>query len=145
MNLTLKAYVKELADTTQFTKNSVNRILSQLVEVTQEYHKFIQEYESLNHLKFFDCSTVAASQDYNPYYQPQLMVVRFDKSTTRFRVVFHASFKGRAGKSLNDILMVGPTIQLCLFDVILRFRRHNKAFVADIEKMCRQILVAKAD
>lgn len=79
------------------------------------------------------------SQDFNPYYPPQLMVVRLNKSTTRFRVVFHASFKNRAGKSLNDILIVERTIQLDLFfNIILRFRHHNVTFAADIEKKYRQ-------
>lgn len=145
VNLPLKGDVKELADTRRFAEKSVSRILSQPVEVTQEYHEFIQEYESLNHLKFVDYSSVSLSQDYNSYYLPQLMVVRLDKSTTRFQVVFHVSFKCKAGKSLNDILTVGPTIQLDLFDIILRFRRHTVAFTADIEKMYRQILVAEAD
>ena len=41
--------------------------------------------------------------------------------------------------------MVGPTIQQDLFAIMTRFRTHRYAFIADIEKMYRQILVSPRD
>ncbi len=48
-------------------------------------------------------------------------------STTKLRVVFDASAKSSSGVSLNDILMVGPTIYPCITDVLLRFRTYKVA------------------
>ena len=64
-----------------------------------------------------------------------------DSTTTKFRVVFDASSKTSNGSSLNDFLLVGPTLQDNLTDVIHRFRLHPVAFTADIAKMYRQIKV----
>lgn len=136
---------KLLSGTRVFAERSVDKILSKEPELINEYHKFISEYEGLEHLLFVECSEDEADPNHLPYYLPQLLVVRMDKSTTKVRVVFHASFKGRSGKSLNDILMVGPVLQLNLFDIVLRFRRHKVAFTADVEKMYRQILVDPSD
>ena len=51
--------------------------------------------------------------------------------------VFDASMKSMSGVSLNDILMVGPTVHPPLIDVMLRFCMHRIAIVADISKMYR--------
>lgn len=44
--------------------------------------------------------------------------------TTKICAVFSASAKSASGVSLNDTLMVGPTIHPPLIDVLLRFRIH---------------------
>lgn len=43
--------------------------------------------------------------------------------------------------SLNNLQMVGPTIQQSLFTILLRFRQHLYAISADVEKMYRQVLI----
>ena len=53
------------------------------------------------------------------------------------RAVFDASTKSSTGVSLNDILLVGPTVHSPLVDVLLRFRLHRIALVADISQMYR--------
>lgn len=58
-------------------------------------------------------------------------------------MVFDGSAKSDTGVSLNDILHVGPNIQEELFSILTRFRTHKVAFIADIEKMYRQIKVVK--
>ncbi|KYN14205.1 hypothetical protein ALC57_13589, partial [Trachymyrmex cornetzi] len=60
---------------------------------------------------------------------------------SKFRVVFDASFKDAAGISLNDVLMVGPTVQQDLFTILLRFRTFRYALSAYIVKMYRQVQV----
>lgn len=47
--------------------------------------------------------------------------------------------------SLNDLLMVGPTIQDGVIELLLRFRLFQVALGADIEKMYRQFLVHPED
>ena len=49
--------------------------------------------------------------------------------------MFDASAKSSTGVSLNDILLVGPTIHPPLLDVLLRFRLHRVALVADVSHM----------
>ena len=46
-----------------------------------------------------------------------------------------------SGFSLNDALLVGPVVQDPLFDLLLRFRMHRVALVADIETMYLQVKV----
>ncbi|XP_053685941.1 uncharacterized protein LOC128735484 [Sabethes cyaneus] len=84
-------------------------------------------------------------QSEKQYFLPHHAVKRPDSSTTKLRVVFDASAKTSNGKSLNDQLMVGPTLQPQLVDTLLRFRRYKVAVTSDVSKMFRQILVRKED
>ena len=66
-------------------------------------------------------------------------------TTTKVRVVFDASAKSSSGTSVNDILLVGPTIHPPLIDVLLRFRSHRVALTADVSKMYRAIELIPSD
>ena len=76
---------------------------------------------------------------------PHHAVFKESSTTTKTRVVFDASTRGTTGVSLNDILMVGPTIQQDLLPIILRFRMHRYVMTDDISKMYRQIRVHPED
>ncbi|XP_058448762.1 uncharacterized protein LOC131428735 [Malaya genurostris] len=106
----------------------------------QEYCKFIEEYEQLGH-----CQEVVESDDdisCSGYYLPHHAIFRLSSSTTKIRVVFDASAKSsRAEKSLNDVLQVGATLKSDIFSILLRFRKHQVVFTADITKKYRQIRV----
>ncbi|XP_059045792.1 uncharacterized protein LOC131841489 [Achroia grisella] len=78
-------------------------------------------------------------------YLPHHAVVREDKSTTKTRVVFDASCKNENGISLNDTLLVGPTIQGELRHLIMRWRSYPVCLTADIIKMYRMIKIAEED
>ena len=116
----------------RFAKNS---------ELKQEYVKFLDEYEALNHMSVIENSNSSDSG----FYLPHHAVIKADSLTTKIRVVFDGSAKTLSGISLNDSLMVGPTIQDDLFSLLSRFRTHKYALTADIEKMYRQILVHPDD
>ncbi|XP_064650125.1 uncharacterized protein LOC135501515 [Lineus longissimus] len=62
----------------------------------------------------------------------------------KIRVVFDCSAK-YAGISINDVLLQGPNLTNNLVGVLLRFRRHPVAILADIEKMFYQVHVAEED
>lgn len=78
------------------------------------------------------------------YYLPHHPVLKPTSSSTKLRVVFDASIKSSSGLSLNNILLIGPTVQDDLFAIISRFRLHKYVMTADVTKMYRQILVDDA-
>ncbi|XP_033221053.1 uncharacterized protein LOC117175454 [Belonocnema kinseyi] len=110
-------------------------------ELKKEYSIFLEEYETLNHMSLIKNSNSAELG----FYLPHHAVVKSDSLTTKIRVVFDGSAKTSSGISLNDSLMVGPTIQDDLFSLLTRFRTHKYALTADIEKMYRQVLVHTDD
>lgn len=75
------------------------------------------------------------------FYLPHHAVINESSSTTKLRVVFDASAKSSTGISLNDVLLIGPTVQDELFEILLRFRQFEVVLTADIEKMYRQVNV----
>ncbi|XP_062533922.1 uncharacterized protein LOC134202935, partial [Armigeres subalbatus] len=106
----------------------------------QRYVSFMQEYQELGHMKIVpqeeidvDCS--------QSYYLPHHGVIKEESATTKLRVVFDGSAVTTSGTSLNDVLLDAPNINADLFEVLLRFRSYQVAFIADIEKMYRQVLV----
>ena len=71
-------------------------------------------------------------------------------TTTEVRAVFDASAKTSTGVLLNDTLLVGPTMHSSLVDVLLRFRLHRVALIADVliadvSKMYRAIALTQSD
>ena len=109
-------------------------------QLKENYFTFIQEYEKLNHL-----SLIRIAKPNSGFYLPHHAVIKEDSLTTKIRVVFDGSAKTSSGVSLNESLMVGPTIQSDLFTLLNRFRSHTYALTADIEKMYRQVLVHPDD
>ena len=79
------------------------------------------------------------------FYLPMHAVRKEESTTTKLRVVFDASAKSSNGISLNDSLLVGPTIHPPLIDVLLRFRTHRIALTTDVSKMYRAIELTTAD
>lgn len=118
--------------------NALERRLSKNSEIREEYSKFMSEYEALGHMSLISDPS-ETDCDRGIYYLPHHCVIKEDSSTTKLRVVFDASSKSDNGISLNDILMVGPTIQEDLLSILLRFREHGYVIAGDIAKMYRQI------
>ncbi|XP_050339672.1 uncharacterized protein LOC126765997 [Bactrocera neohumeralis] len=79
------------------------------------------------------------------YYMPHHAVVKTTSQATKLRVVFNASMKSTYANSLNDALMLGPQLKQDLFSILVRLRIHLFGIIADIEKMYRQVYVAKED
>jgi len=134
----------ESYDTARHRLFSIERKLHKQPELKQQYDTFIQEYIDLGHMKHTPIAKdkELESPGRNPtYYMPHHAVVKDNNDTTRLRVVFDASAKTSSGLSLNDVQMVGPTIQQDLFSIIMRFRQHVYAVSADISKMYRQIKI----
>lgn len=104
------------------------------------YVDFMNEYISLGHMSPYD-QPVAL-----PYYIiPHHCVLKPQSTTTKLRVVFDASARTASNHSLNELLMVGPTIQQDLITTLFSFRLNRFALTADISKMYRQFLVDQRD
>ena len=62
-------------------------------------------------------------------------------SKTKISVVFDAYALTSNNKSLNVMLLKGPTLQEELFNLLIRFRFPTYTMMTDIENMYRQIWI----
>ncbi|XP_058448928.1 uncharacterized protein LOC131428884 [Malaya genurostris] len=123
----------------------LERRLTKDSELKKQYCEFMQEYLDLEHMKLIG-SVDGLREDQKPVcYLPHHPVFKESSSTTKVRVVFDGSAKTSTIFSLNDALLTRPVIQDDLLDLMIRFRKHAVALVADIEKMYRQIRVHSED
>lgn len=90
-------------------------------------------------------SDKASHQEGEIYYLPHHAVLREDKVTTRLSVVFNASSHEEGSPSLNDCLQTGPNLNPDLMSVLIRFRLHEIAYMADIKKAFLQISLSERD
>ena len=81
----------------------------------------------------------------NTRYLPHHPVIRKDKETTNLRVVYDASAKMNGNPPLNDCLYSGPSLLPSFADVLMRFRFHRVALVADIEKAFLMVSISLSD
>ncbi|XP_073944720.1 uncharacterized protein [Choristoneura fumiferana] len=111
-------------------------------QLKTRYSDVIKEYLELGHME-----RVSEEDKLKPdaVYLPHHAVIREDKTTSKLRVVFDASCPGSNGVSLNQDLLVGPTLQPDLRHIILKWRLHPICLVADIVKMYRQVKVDNRD
>lgn len=122
---------------------SIERKLNQQPVLKNMYEQFLKEYEEMGHMtEVPEEKVLKAPKMYN--YIPHHYVLKWDSSTTKLRVVFHASFNTSSGHSFNSIQCVGPTLQPNLFDILLRARLDPILICADVSKMYRQILIDPA-
>lgn len=129
------------------TRQTAERRLEQLEkrldkdkDLKEEYTKVLMEYSDLEHMEKIDDKEEDTKKK---FYMPHHAVIRQDKTTSKLRIVFDASCKGPNGKSLNDNMMVGPKLQLDLRHIVMKWRRHQIAIIADCVKMYRQIKVTE--
>lgn len=117
---------------------SMERKFKRDPDLKKDYHDFMREYITLGHM-------CLATSGKGMYYLPHHAVMKEESTTTKTRVVFDGSCKSSNGKSLNELLCVGPKLQEDISQILTRWRKHKIAFTADIEKMFRQILVREED
>ena len=109
-----------------------------------EVDSVIQEYFDLRHAEEVPTKDLEKSVA-EVFYLPIHAVYKQSSTTTKVRAVFDASAKSSSGISLNDILLVGPTVHPPLIDVLLRFRSYRVAITADVSKMYRAVELARND
>ncbi len=99
-------------------------------ELRKMYLDFMNEYKALGHMSPTNNKIPSGPH----YFIPHQCVLRTESTTTKLRVVFDASSRTSSQISLNELLMVGPTIQEKLYSTLLSFRLHKYALTADIQK-----------
>ena len=89
----------------------------------EAFYSVMQEYFDLNHAEPVPTSDIEKTPQ-SVFYLPMHAVKKESSRTTKIQAVFDASAKSSSNVSLNDILLIGPTVHPSLIDVLLRFRLH---------------------
>ncbi len=109
-----------------------------------EVQGVVREYLDQQHAEEVPEMDLEKPQD-QVYYLPMHIVTKESSTTTKVRAVFDASAATSTGISLNSTLVVGPTVHPPLLDVLIRFRRHRIAMVADVSRMYRAVRLTGTD
>ena len=147
VKLPFKEEVGLIGDSPQQARRRLLNLLFRLErnpELYKEYSNFIIEFVNLGHMEEVRDKELVRSH-YNCFYTPHYCVFKDSSKTTKLRVVFDASAKTTFRISLNDKLMLGPTVQKDLFSILIRFRMHQVKFSAEIAKMYRQVVLEEED
>ena len=123
----------------RFVSNERSIIKRQLWEPFQQV---VQGYLDLGHAEPVPHSE---SPPFSTYYLPMHAVRKDNSTTTKLRVVFDGSATTTSGISVNQSLLVGPTLQPTLSAILLKFRCYPIALNSDISKMYREVLLHPAD
>lgn len=117
------------------------RRLQQNPSILQEYDRVIQNQLKEGIVEKVEETRATAGVN-KVHYLPHHAVVRQDKQTTKLRIVYDASAKCD-GPSLNECLYTGPKFDQSILDILLRFRTHQVALTADIEKAFLMVTMAE--
>ena len=111
--------------------------------ITEAFQTEVRKYLELGHAE-----KVPPEEEDAPtciFYLPMHAVFKDSSTSTKLRVVFDGSASTTSGRSLNQSLLVGPTLQPTLTEILLKFRTYQIAMNADITKMYREVLLEPAD
>ena len=104
----------------------------------------VMEYFQMEHAEPVPTADLEKSQ-HEVFYLSMHAVRKESSSTTKIQAVFDASAKSSSGVSLNDTLLVGPTVHSSLTDVLLRFRFHRVVLTTDVSRMYRAAELTYSD
>ena len=76
---------------------------------TEAFRASMEEYFDCGHAEMVPLSDLDKPTN-EVFYLPMHIVHKESSSTTKIRIVFDASAKSSTGVSLNDVLVVGPTV-----------------------------------
>ena len=110
-------------------------------KVWKPFQDVIQGYLDLGHAEQVPAEELKAAN----YYLPMHSVTKQASTSTKLRVVFDGSASSTSGISLNQSIMVGPTLHSNLGSILLKFRSYKVAVTADISKMYREVSLSQPD
>jgi len=102
-----------------------------------QYAAFFDEYLSLGHVRRMEPPIAEETI----FYLPHHCVCKTVGQESKIRIVFDASCRSSSGVSLNNALLVEPTIQQDLISILMRFRFFIYGMSSPLIKMYRQILM----
>ena len=112
--------------------------------VFDQYHVVMEEYFEKEHAELVPPNDLKKPAS-EVFYLPLHVVFKDSSTTTKVRAVFDASAPSTSGVSLNNLLLVGPTVHSSLVDVLIRFRLHRIALTTDVSRMYRMVLLEESD
>ncbi|XP_063981076.1 uncharacterized protein LOC135164549 [Diachasmimorpha longicaudata] len=136
--------IKQLGESRKIAERqfyALERKLKKNPTLKSDYIDNMRESIQLGHAVRIEAHEIRDKHCFLPYH----VVIKDSSSTTKHRIVNNASAKTSTGVSLNDGLMVGAVVQDGSFEIALRFREHQIVFLADIEKMYKQIRLHPED
>ena len=110
---------------------------------SEEFSGLIEEYFGMDHAEPIPASDLEKPCD-QVFYLPMHAVIKASSTTTKVRAVFDASAKSSSGVSLNDQLLIGPTVHTSLVNVLLRFCLHRVALTTDVSRMYHTVLLPES-
>ena len=123
--------------------SSLHKKLDSDPELHDKYYGVLFDYYHQGMVEFVpECEI---QQQSGVFYMPHRPVIREESSSTKIRPVFDCSAKGYNGKSLNDLLSTGPSLNPDLVAVMLRFRRWPIPLSGDVTKAFLQLYVRPID
>ncbi|XP_043950577.1 uncharacterized protein LOC122818959 [Drosophila biarmipes] len=140
VNFPFKDYPSRLGNSAEVARRrfyAMERRMLKFPELRSQYVSFMQEYQALGHMSMVTNPALHESH----YYIHHHCVLKPSSTSIKLRVVFDASCTTTSQLSLNDLLLVGPTVQTDLYLQLLKFRLFQYALTADVTKMYRQVLV----
>lgn len=136
--LPLKGSFGELGSNLKRSKRQLYLLENRLIQTPKlysEYAKIIDEYLSVGIVERVPFNEIHKAA----YYMTHHCVVREEAISTKIRIVFNCGSISESGKSLNDVIKVGPVVQPELIEILWRFRRFKIAMSCDIVKMYLQV------
>ena len=110
--------------------------------IQEPFTKVMREYFTLGHAEAVPESQLRRLPQ---FYLPMHAVFKDSSTSTKIRIVFDGSAVTSTGISLNSALLVGPTLQPTLSNILIKFRTYPVALNADISKMYREVKLAAED
>ncbi|XP_055313219.1 uncharacterized protein LOC129574779 [Sitodiplosis mosellana] len=117
----------------------------------QQYIDNMREYFENGHIVEVNTTedqhktTINGEETFTCAYLPHHAVLKTTSSTTKCRCVCNASRRTTNGKTLNEQLLTGPTIQDDIMAILMRWRTYEFVINADIARMYRQIIMNDED
>ena len=107
---------------------------------SKEFADKVKEYFDMGHAELVPVADLSKSCN-EIYYLPMHTVHKETSSISKVRVVIDASAKTASSTSLNDHLLVGPTVHPTIIDIVLRFQCHQVALTTDVSRMYKVVLL----
>ena len=108
-------------------------------ELWRQYQLNIQEWLEKGYIQLLSLEDRSFG-----YVIPSFMVVRLDKTSTKYRIVINGAFESKGG-SINQYLLPGPNLMSNIFDVLTRFRGHRYVLTSDIKQMFLRVKLRPED